>query len=332
MQNVNQKSPEALVICAPFFTYHQSIISELESRGMSVTWSNDRASDHSLYKILLRIMPHIVARLSTQYFIRRINRLNLRFIQHVLVVKGEGVSPSAIRAMRRSMPAARFHLYLWDGVDNVRGATAIAPLFDSVATFDPDDAQYFGWRYRPLFASNIALAPDVPEDGWEHDWTFIGSLHSDRFKILRKLLIINKDLHSFVYGFIPGKLIWLLRHLTNWSLWRPSTIKISTVPLPANKVRQIVERARAVIDIEHPNQRGLTMRTIETLMSHRKLITTNARIRDTDLYDKTRVCIIDRNVPFIPRSFFETNFRPLDENTRNRYSLKRWIDDIIYKT
>jgi hypothetical protein len=325
----SKKKPAILVVCAPFFSYHESIIDELESRGLGVVWWSDRISENSLYKILLRCFPAIVAKLSSGSFASKVNLLEAKFIRDVLVVKGEGLSVAAIKVLRNSMPEARFHFYLWDGIENVRNAAKIAPLFDTVSSFDPEDSKRFGWHYRPLFASNAWVVPQVANDRGEHDWVFIGSLHSDRYKILKRLVLNSSHLRSFVYGFIPGKLAWWLRHLTDWTLWQPGTIKISTVPLTPNMVREIVDKARAAIDIEHPRQRGLTMRTIETLMSHRKLITTNSRIRDTDLFDESRVCIIDRNNPVIPEDFLNTPFLPLASSIRERYSITGWANEIL---
>lgn len=328
-QEFQKNQPDTLVICAPFFSYHRSIIEELESRGRCVAWWSDRISENSIYKILLRIFPKTVAMLSRSSFESKASILVKKYIQTVLVVKGEGLSSATINSLRNSMPDARFHLYLWDGLENVRGATDIAPLFDTVSSFDPEDAKKLGWYYRPLFASNTEMTPKVAKDRWEHDWMFIGSLHSDRYKILKRLVSSNAKLRSFVYCFIPGKLAWFLRHLTDWSIWHPGAIKISTVSLTPKMVMQIADEARAAVDIEHPRQRGLTMRTIETLMAHRKLITTNSRIRDTDLFDESRVCIINRNDPIIPEKFLDIPFLPLASSIRERYSISGWMNDIL---
>jgi hypothetical protein len=327
--NEFQKKPNTLVICAPFFSYHRIIVGELESRGHTVAWWSDRISENSLYKILLRSFPKTVARLSSGSFKCKARLLEKKYIKNVLVVKGEGLSAAAVKALRSSMPDARFHLYLWDGIENVRGAAQIAPLFDSVSSFDPEDAKMLGWHHRPLFASNTGDVAQVAMVRCKYDWVFIGSLHSDRYKILKRIVSNSSHLSSFVYGFIPGKLAWWLRHLTDWTLWQPGTIKISTVPLTPKMVSQIVDQARVAIDIEHPRQRGLTMRTIETLMAHKKIITTNSRIRDTDLFDESRVWIIDRNNPVISESFLDTPFLPLASAIRERYSIRGWVNEIF---
>lgn len=329
MKDSSEKYPSILVVCAPFFSYHKIIIEELESRGRRVVWWSDRISENSFYKILLRCLPKIVARLSRSSFVSKTSLLETEYIRDVLVVKGEGLSAATVKELRKSMRDARFHLYLWDGLENVPGAAEIAPLFDTISTFDPEDSQRFGWYHRPLFARNTVDAPKVSTERWKYDWVFIGSLHSDRFGILKSLVSNSPHLNPFVYCFIPGKLFFWLRHLIDWSLWNPGVIKISTVPLTPKMVELIVDKSRVAIDIEHPRQRGLTMRTIETLMAHRKLITTNSCIRDTDLFEDSRVCIIDRNAPVIPEMFLDTPFLPLESSILKRYSISGWVNEIF---
>ena len=329
MSEFPNRPPDTLLICPSFFSYHKSIFDEFESRGYCVVWWSDRVSERSFYKILLRCFPKSVAKLSVGGFIIKARRLETKYIKTILVVKGEGLSAATVKFLRKSIPDARFHLYLWDGTENVRGAAVIAPLFDTVSSFDPEDAKKFGWHHRPLFASGVEVTPQITTNRWKHDLVFIGSLHSDRYKILKRLVFNHAHLKSFVYGFIPGRLVWWLRHLTDWSLWKPGSIKISIIPLPQKMVRQIVDEARFVIDIEHRRQRGLTMRSIEALMAHRKLVTTNARIVESDLYDESRVCIIDRNTPVIPDKFLDTPFVPLSSSIRERYSIRGWLSDIL---
>lgn len=329
MQCAGQMPPDILLITAPFFSYHISIIRELESRGLCVEWWNDRISENTIYKICLRLLPRIVTRLSAPVFSRRLAKLEVSSLTKVLVIKGEGLPRHALATLKAAKPEARFHLYLWDSVQNTRNSGMIAPIFDSIHTFDPIDAHRYGWHHRPLFASPATSRSVANEWEWENDWAFIGSVHSDRVKIIKRLRRMNNGLKSYVYGFIPGKTLWWLRHLFSWSLWKKEGINLSTKVLAPEHVKKILSKARSILDIEHPNQRGLTMRTIETLLSNQKLITTNPRIRDTDLFDETRVCIIERARPKIPDAFFQHEFRPLSTELQYKYSIKGWLDEIL---
>jgi len=191
------------------------------------------------------------------------------------------------------------------------------------------DAERLGWRLRPLFAREESLTDAGPPESCLYDWSFIGTLHSDRYRVVEKLRRSDPSRRTYVFGFAPSRLLMAVRLLSDWSLWRVSRRTISTRALSAAEVAQVCRSSRATLDIEHPRQRGLTMRTIETLLSGRKLITSNRHILESDLYHPSRVHVISREAPFVPASFFETTFEPLLPAVRAAYSLRRWITDLV---
>jgi hypothetical protein len=144
-----------------------------------------------------------------------------------------------------------------------------------------------------------------------------------------KLTRSNVLQNFYAYGYIPGKFMWFLRHVANPKTWRCRSIKVSTAAIPPEKVNRIVQSAKAVVDIEHPKQRGLTMRTIETLLLGRKLVTTNAEIRNSDLFHESRVCIIDRANPSIPQAFLEKAFLDIPQKTKEKYYVRSWLQEVI---
>lgn len=74
---------------------------------------------------------------------------------------------------------------------------------------------------------------------------------------------------------------------------------------------------------------GLTMRTFETLGASKKLVTTNAQVRDYDFFDPSNILVIDRKLPpRIPDSFLETAYVPARADIYAKYSLQGWIKDV----
>jgi hypothetical protein len=325
-----QASRGHVLLVSPFvFSYHETISRTLRALGYEVTWWDERASNGTLYKLALRLLPRLTAMWSERHFQARLGQLDAAAISHVLVVKGEGLSRKTARRLRDALAHASMGLYLWDGVENVRGVTSILGVFDSVATFDPRDAAQRGWTYRPLFGAAGDGVPAPPAVS-RFAWCFIGTLHSDRHRVLHRLRKASDDSsRSFVFGYIPGRLMWLLRHLTDWTLWLAPKGSLSTRPMAAADVRAQVAASRVVVDVEHPHQRGLTMRTIETLMAGKKLVTTNRHILDSELYEPSRVHVISRRRPSIPAAFLELPFRPIPERLRHRYSCEGWIAELL---
>ena len=297
--------------------------------GYSVTWWDERSSTATWYKFALRLFPILAVRWSEHSFLTRLGKLEPGSISHVLVIKGEGLSNRVAIKIHETFPQASMGLYLWDGVENVKGVFNIMPVFNSVATFDPVDAKKFGWIYRPLFWRDISVSKKVPEPAL-FDWCFIGTIHSDRHRVIHRLRQLDgKEGRSFVFAYFQSPLVLLLRRLIDWTLWFAPKESLSTKPMSSAAIAQIVGSSSAVLDVEHPRQRGLTMRTIETLFAGKKLVTTNEYILKSDLYNPSRVHLICRLNPFIPTEFLSKPFLTISEDLRRYYSCVGWAEELL---
>lgn len=290
-------------------------------------------------------------------------------IEDILLVKGDGLTAGTVRALRARMPQARLTVYLWDALDNMPGMAPVFALADRVFTFNRQDSQARGWSYLPLFArvpaasaapgADTAPAQDrgaaapgsaapvtaavpgapapipapppapAPDAPMTWDWSFIGSLHSDRHRVLRALVAAAPEARFFVHCYVQNGAVRLARALADPGLLSGRPPALSTQVLPYARYQEVVRGSRAVLDIEHPAQTGLTMRTIETLLDGKKLITTNAAVRESDLYDPSRVAVIDRRAPRLPEGFLETPFRPIPEPLRRAYRIDGWLARLL---
>jgi len=245
------------------------------------------------------------------------------------VIKGEGLSLGAALKLRETFPSASLGLYLWDGIENVKGVSKILGAFDSVSTFDPLDAKTFGWKYRPLFGRKPSETNHISALA-TFDWCFIGTVHSDRHRVIQKLRQSCGPLSkNFVFCYFQSPLILFFRRLLDWTLWIAPKGTLSTQTMAPLEVSRVIENSRAVLDVEHPLQRGYTMRTIETMLAGKKLITTNTQILGSNLYDPSRVCVINRRNPEIPIDFLDQFYQPLPESLRAYYSCEGWATELL---
>ncbi len=319
-----------LLISPLTFSYHEVICAALRELGHEVTWWDERASSRPLYKLALRAFPKLTKRWSEAHFSAKLAELSATRISDVLVIKGEGLSAAMTRQLRADLRPDSMRLYLWDGVENVRGVSDIADAFDSVATFDPKDAKERHWLYRPLFARDVAdqaAAATLPG----YDWCFIGTLHSDRHRVIHRLRKRGRSRgdRSFVFGYLHSPMVKVMRMLIDWTLWLAPAGSLSTQSMPHADVLSVVRSSRSVLDVEHPNQRGLTMRTIETLLAGKKLVTTNLHIAQSDLFHPSRVSVISRESPEVLPEFLETPFLPVPAHLRQKYSVKGWATELL---
>ena len=317
-----------LLVSPLTFSYHITIAETLSAMGYKVTWWNDRVTEATWYKLLLRFFPKTIALLSEYHFKKIIKTLDSKAISHVLIIKGEGLSAKTVSRIREAYQLASMGLYLWDGAENLKTVHSKLSYFDSIATFDPHDALSFGWTYRPLFWRKVSRS--IEKYTPNYDWCFIGTVHSDRHKIIHRLRQQHsKQFKSYVFAYFQSPLVLFMRKLIDFTLWFSPKGTISTNPMPAIEVAKIVAQSYAVLDIEHPKQRGFTMRTIETLMAEKKLITTNKHIFDSNLFHPSRVLIIDRQNPIIASEFFNESFVKIPEQLKNYYSCENWVSELL---
>jgi hypothetical protein len=100
-------------------------------------------------------------------------------------------------------------------------------------------------------------------------------------------------------------------------------------PISKKDLIEIFSSSATIIDIQHPNQIGLTMRTFEVMGLGKKLITTNQDIMNYDFYQPENVYVIDRNEPYVDAQFLKTPFKEVPVETKYKYSIENWLKSIL---
>jgi hypothetical protein len=184
------------------------------------------------------------------------------------------------------------------------------------------------FKYRPLFFLDKYLNREHESTG--QGIFFIGTLNGDRPSVIDRLVKVVELKHRFNFWlFVRSRLELALRKLFDTSLRHIDNSHLIYQPMPAEEISGYFSESAAVLDIEHPKQSGLTMRTFEVIASGKKLITTNRKIVEHDFYDPARICVIDRNAPVIPDDFLTTPLPPLPEEFVAHYSLQGWLSDVL---
>lgn len=165
---------------------------------------------------------------------------------------------------------------------------------------------------------------------YEYDLAFIGTVHSDRFKILRELNIQATSMGLKVfYPYLQSRFIYHYYKFFKREFQKTSITDFKFEKMDAKYIAEITKKTRAIIDIQHPKQSGLTIRTIEMLGLGKKLITTNEDIRNYDFYKQSNICVIDRKMPCVDKMFFSSNYVELDKQVYEYYSISRWCLDVL---
>jgi len=321
-------SPRFLLIAPRYFGYEQEIAAELTRSGLQVDLLPDRPFNSPFSKAVMRFSPELGGhRTCDRFFAQRMEELGRRDYATILVIQGEGVTVNTLIGLRTAYPRAQLVFYTWDSIENKPFSKRNLSLYDRCSTFDPVDAKKYSMGFRPLFYTE---GFDRPADSaYTYDLSFIGTVHSDRYRIVRALLEqLPQGTRTFVYLYLQAPWMYDLRRLFTNTLDGAKREDFRFDPLDKVVVQATFFGSRAVLDIEHTKQRGATMRTMEALGSKRKMVTTNATLRDYDFYNPTNIQIIDRKTPQLNQEFLRTPYEAVPENVRQKYSLRQWVRDV----
>ncbi len=320
-----------LFIGTGFYDYDQVIVSELELLGYKVDYYCEIPKYNQIIQVFGKrfIFKEIKNKLNKKQNKKIVNQCGTNYFL-VLIIKCSILTVESIIAIKSKNPTSRFLLYLWDSVINIPGLESKLVLFDRIFSFDKNDClKYKEFVFLPLFFRKEFNNNVQNNKELEFDLFHLGVLHSDRDLLIKKIIqeCESQSLKYKILLFTPS-----INYF--FSLFKTATLHglkrfLINSPIKIEDNIDLIKRSKTVLDIAHPNQSGLTMRTIELLGMQKKLITTNRTVSEYDFFNANNILVIDRENPKISTEFLETNYIKIHEDIRQKYSIKVWIDKII---
>lgn len=321
-----------LFIAPAFFGYEQKIVEKMTELGAKVDFFDERSIKSSFAKAILKINPQIFHRRTMVYYnsiIENIVNINYDF---VFVIKCEMMPIEIIEKLKVNFTKATFCLYLYDSICNIKGIEKKLYYFDRVLSFDREDTiRNSKLIFKPLFFIDEYMKPFKIQEEYEYDVSFVGTIHSDRYKVIKRIkdIAAEKHIKYFFYCYLQSKFIYYFYKIYKKEFIGAKIIDFEFNKIQSSRIAEIIDKTRVVLDVQHPKQSGLTMRTIEMIGMHKKLITTNQSIKEYDFYNEANIAVIDRNNVKIPEGFLKKPNLKIEENIYFKYSLQNWLIDVF---
>jgi len=312
-----------LFIGIGFYDYEYAIKGKLESYGSKVTYFS--SVKRTFYNRFLRKLKLNTLEERTYHkdIQRKIQEQKNKKFDYVFIIKAEYIIIQNMIDLHTLFRGAQFILYLWDSIERNPSILELKDYFHSIYTFDNNDSKQYKLKLRPLFYRSNFLESKTQKK--IYDITFIGWAHSDRIKYLLKLRnYLIKYNKTFCFKILTGRFMYLSLLLKKKITNKDRDIFIFK-NLNYDKYRKILCKSKSVLDIHHPNQNGLTIRTIEAFASGCFLYTTNENIKNyndisTELYE-----CINRDDIFMVRDDY-----PLNINLSEYYSIDHFLNDLFF--
>ena len=314
-----------------FFGYEMKIKKKMEELGAKVDFFDERSITSAFERALLKISPNIFEFKSRKYY-RNIFKQKPKEYDYIFIIKAEMIPIIILQEIRVRYPSAKLCLYLYDSVKNIPGILSKLPYFDIKYSFDKNDCfVYPELKLRPVFFLDEFRKEKIKNENYKYDISFCGTIHSDRYKIIKRIeQICNKnDYKIYWFGYLQSKFMYYYFKITKPEFKDTSICTFRYDKLNTKDIADIVDDSKIVLDVQHPKQTGLTMRTIEMVGMKKKLITTNKEVKEYDFYRPENICVIDRNNIEISNEFLELPYQEIDEDTYEKYSLENWVLEVL---
>ena len=217
-------------------------------------------------------------------------------------------------------PHKKTCLFLWNSIfqHDSKGSAAkkailFRDLFTETYTFDPKDAETYGFRLIPQ--PYRLLEPPVSTKR-ENDLYFIGT-DKGRVGQLQKIKAMAESASlKCQFHITPNKKI---------KYTPQQTALLSTHSLSYAENIEIARKSRCLLEIIQKNQTGATMRAIESIFLNCKLITNNPYAQTMPGYSPDRVLMLDDVTPETLKAFLDSPHAPPPASALAQPEINHWI-------
>lgn len=323
-----------LLIMPKFFNYPRLITEELNRMGYEVDFFDDRPSTNTWVKAAIRINKKLIQTYIKKYFDEVMKTVSSKKYDVVFLISGQSLSFSEdmIAYIKESQPQAKFVLYQWDSQTNFPYIKRVQHFFDKCYSFDRKDTEETPTlKFLPLFYSRVyeELGAKNKKD-FKNDFCFIGTAHPKKYKFIKMMSEQLKAVYpkEFIYFFFPSPIVYFYRKVMNKELRGAKYSEFHYEPLTGQKMNDVYEASRCVLDSAQAGQLGLTIRVLEALGAKKKLITTNEDIVNYDFYRPENIYVYEGHID-LDNVFFKEEYKEVDKEIYEKYSLRSWLKKIV---
>jgi hypothetical protein len=284
----NQSNAKTCLLIIPrhFYSFEKLFTTNLESRGYTVTVSNDEYPSNTFGKLLGKLNIPLILPITDKALSR--DFLEGRHYDIALIFKGRGIGKSLIKKISRS--ANKVVGYNWDSFDFNKAPLKWLQYVTNYYTFDYRDADKYSLPVVELFSS-LKLEGQGGELSKDIPLSAIFRNHSSRLAYLDKILSILGEDGARIFVYEQNIFFFLLNFIKNPLLYFKYRKYISFNSLNYDDYIDIIQRSEYTVDYAHPAQSGLTMRSFESLSTHTKIITNNKYIERSKYFSHSNAIL-----------------------------------------
>lgn len=318
-----------ILIMPKFYGYKDIIVKQIENKGYYVYTFYEEPS--TLLYIIMRNVQRIF---KNDLFFKCFNRLlffkiktQVKKADKCLIIRGNILNEKFIHKLKKEILENRECIYYsWDACCNLYNKGKLLEICDRTYTFDSYDAKKGRYNLLPLFFSEEYNNIENINSKKMYDLIIICGFNKYRYEKIQAIKMKNPDIKIYSVFYL-NRLLFEYGRITDKSFRTVNFNDMCFKKMQIGKVIKAHANANTILDITNAKQKGLSMRTIESIGLRMKLITNNACISDYDFYNDNNIRIIQEDLK-IDKKWLANEYMP-NEDIRKNYSIENWITTLL---
>lgn len=317
-----------LLLCPDFFQYKKIFVDSLMKKGHSVKSISVSYKLNFFTRILRKVSYNTIKKRFDKKFANDLKEIDTSKIDKVVVIFGDDFLKENNIDLLKEKINGRFIFYSRDSLANYKHILKYLNRFDRVYTFDKEDAIRYGFDFLPLFYSNECLNDE--QNSINYDFCFVATMARNKIHdFYRVYEALPKNIKGYEYFYFSSIYSFIFNKIFHRKEMKHFNFKNSHFEgLNYSEYLKIVHSSKVVLDIPRENQNGLTIRTLESLAASKKIITTNLNIKDYEFYNSNNIIALDRDIKYIDKGFFDTEFDHSSDISTN-YNIDNWVNIVF---
>ncbi|UQQ99767.1 hypothetical protein LQ057_10245 [Enterococcus gallinarum] len=321
-----------LFIGTRFFGIEEQLITKFEELGYTVDFFADRPSQNAWLKGLSKINPILTVAVDNYYLKRIITSTNKNHYDKIFVLNGKIVNQKFLKKMKEIFSESEFIYYTYDSLKLYPNSLKNLEYYDRKYTFDYRDADEIeGLTLLPLFYNKKIIDKAQKINDLDIDLLSVCTAHPNRYKLIKEIFpkLKSKKIKIFSYLYL-NKLQFIYNKFFIKDFKNSKCSEFHFSPLSEEKNYDLLLSTKAVFDVEHSGQTGLTMRTIETVGFNKKLITTNKSISKYNFYNSNNIFILEENVSLSKLvEFINSPISNIPLEIYDQYEITKFVETLV---
>lgn len=321
---------DVLFFSVKTFDLEKQIQVKLKELGANVVYYDERPNNKKVTKAIIRVYRQVYQNQIDRYYRQIMDSIKDKNFDYLFVNRAEVMPSFFLEWFVNNFPNCKRIFYTWDSFKNHKNSLQVLDYFHEKFSFDCDDCENHNLKLRPLFFLD-SFKNLKNKSNPKYELLFMGTTHSDRYLVTKKIekWCKQNDFSCFTFFYIQGFWVYLYKKLLDKSFKKARLADMNFKGLSSDEMIDFYAKSKVVLDINHPGQSGLTMRTFEAIGAQKKLITTNQNIKKYNFYNEKNILVLDRDEMNIDKEFFKEPYKAIDENIYEKLSLTGWLESIF---